>query len=673
MPAGASDQTVRRVLELRREIEGHDHRYYVLAEPVISDEQYDALMRELQKLEEDHPKLRTHDSPTQRVGGKPTKEFPTVSHTPPMLSLANAYSEEETREFDRRVRDLLGTSPSGYVVELKLDGVAVALKYKDGVFVQGATRGNGTEGDEITGNLRTVRSIPLRLRADKPAGDLEVRGEVLMHKDLFQEMNAQRAASGEKTFVNPRNAAAGALKLQHPSQAAKRPLRFFAYSLLSGEEAGGTHYDNLARMMNLGIPVNEHMTRCRTIDEAISQWRIWQEKRDDLPYEIDGIVVKVDSLGEQRRIGTIAKSPRWALAFKFSSRKGETQLNDIILQVGRTGALTPVAVLQPVFIGGTTVSRATLHNADYIKELDLRIGDTVIVERGGDVIPKVIEVVKARRSKGLRRFRMPDRCPECGSPLQQPGGEVNIYCANKDCPAQLSGRIEHFAHRGAMEIEGLGEAAVEQLVSLGLVKDCADLYSLHIHRDRLEELERWGKKSTGNLLDSIEESKTRPFKRLVFALGIGHVGAGVAGLLAQSFPSMTLLENAREEDLLSIQAIGPEIAASVAEFFREPANRSIVDRLRKAGLRMEGAETRKGTALAGKTFVVTGILARRSREEVKQLILSHGGKVVGSISRNVDYLVAGEAAGSKLEKAIQLGITVITEDNLESLIAQKQP
>ncbi len=665
------EQTARRAETLRKEIEQHDHRYYVLAEPVISDDQYDALMRELQELERQYPELRTEDSPTQRVGGKPTKAFPTVVHTPPMLSLANSYSEEETREFDRRVRELLGHNPSGYVVELKLDGVAVALKYRNGVLVQGATRGNGTEGDDITNNLRTVRSIPLRLTTRAIPDELEIRGEILMHKELFEEMNRQRAQADEKTFVNPRNAAAGTLKLQDPSVVAKRPLRFFAYSLLLRHRVRGSHYSSLREMKEFGFPVNEHSTLCTTIDEAIDLWRRWQEKRDGLPYEIDGVVLKVDSLEEQRRIGTIAKSPRWALAFKFSSRKAETLLNDILLQVGRTGAITPVALLEPVFIGGTTVSRATLHNFDYVVELDLRVGDTVIVERGGDVIPKVIGVVKGKRPKHLRRFSIPEACPECGQRLVRPSDEVNTYCINYDCPAQIRGRIEHFAHRGAMDIDGLGEAAVHQLVSLGLVTTCADLYDLHTHKGQLTGLERWGEKSTQNLLDSIEESKSRPFHRLVFGLGISNVGAGVASLLTESFPSIALLETASEEDLLKVQAIGPEIASSVVSFFGNPANKAIIARLKQAGLRMKAEVSRKGNALEGKSFVVTGTLSRHSREEIKQLILAHGGKVLAAVSGNVDYLLAGDSAGSKLEKARKLQIRILSEDELESMIARK--
>ena len=653
----------RRVESLRREIHEHDHRYYVLAEPVISDESYDALMRELQELERLHPEYRTADSPTQRVGGEPTKVFPTVVHEPPMLSLANAYSEEEAREFDRRVKELSGGNPSGYTVELKLDGVAIALKYHEGILIQGATRGNGTEGDNITNNLRTVRSIPLRIGSQE---DLEVRGEVLMHKDRFEEMNRQRSGAGEKLFVNPRNAAAGALKLQDPSVVAQRPLRFFAYSLLRG--TAKSHYDSLMEMKALGFPVNDHSRRCDTIDDAIGLWREWQEKRDQLPYEIDGIVVKVDSLAGQRQIGTIAKSPRWALAFKFSSRKGETVLTDVLLQIGRTGAVTPVAVLQPVFIGGTTVSRATLHNPDYIESLDLRIGDTVIVERGGDVIPKVVSVVMDKRPAVSSPFKMPEQCPECGSKLGRPAGEVNIYCQNAECPAQVRGRIEHFAHRGAMDIEGLGEAAVDLLVNLGLVRTYADLYDLHKHRKRLIELDRWGEKSTQNLLDAIEASKKRPFHRLLFALGIDHVGAGVANLLAQNFPSMDLIAKATEDDLLGVDAIGPEIAASVAGFFRNRKNKRIIEQLQKAGLTMKGEALKRGTALSGKSFVVTGTLARHSREEIKQLITSHGGKVVAAISKKVDYLVAGEAPGSKLEKARSLRVPVLSENDLEAMI-----
>jgi DNA ligase (NAD+) len=654
-----------RAERLRGEIAEHDYLYYVLAEPRISDAQYDALMRELQEIEKSYPELQTPDSPTQRVGGEPTKEFPPVDHDPPMLSLSNSYSEEETREFDRRVRDLLGTETPAYCVELKFDGVAVSLRYRDGIFVQGATRGDGVRGDDITGNLRTVRSIPLRLRSGNALPAIEVRGEVLMHKDLFEEMNRARVEAGERPFVNPRNAAAGTLKLQDPGLVAARPLRFFAYSMIAPGRKG--HYTNMRTLRGLGFPVNEHIRLCESVDEVIGIWREWGEKRESLPYEIDGIVVKVDSPAHQEILGSIAKSPRWALAFKFTARKAETVLRDVVLQVGRTGTITPVAVLEPVFLGGTTVSRATLHNEDYITQLDLRKGDTVIIERGGDVIPKVSSVVREKRTGAAARFTMPPSCPSCGSPLVRPEGEANSYCRNPECPAQIRGRIEHFAHRGAMDIEGLGEAVVDQLVKLGWVKTYADLYTLHRHKDDMVNLDRWGEKSAANLLEAIEQSKRRPFHRVVFAIGIEHVGAGVARLLAEQFRSMDALRDASLETLTSIHAIGPRIAGSVVRFFRDRDNRKLIARLRAAGVAMEERNT-KGK-LSGKAFVITGTLAGMGREEARQLIERHGGRVLGSISSKVHYLLAGEAPGSKLAKARQLGVAVISEDELNNMIS----
>lgn len=673
MAAGKIPEFVlRRAGELRREIAGHDHRYYVLAEPVISDESYDLLMRELQELEQQYPGLQTPDSPTLRVGGEPTKEFPVVAHNPPMLSLGNAYSAEEAREFDRRIRDLLGASPPSYAVELKLDGVAVALQYKDGVLIRGATRGNGSEGDEITANIRTIRSVPLRLSGEgAPPSFLEVRGEVLMMKAQFERMNRQREELGEKSFVNPRNAAAGTLKMQDPGVVARRPLAFFAYSLISASEEG-SHGENLRQLQRLGFPVNENHALVRTIDEAISFWSEWEIRRDSLSYEIDGVVVKVDSLRHQRMLGSIAKSPRWAIALKFSSRKGETTVTDIILQVGRTGALTPVAVLEPVFIGGTTVSRATLHNVDYILELDLRIGDRVVVERGGDVIPKIIEVVKEQRSSGSRRFRMPRTCPECGGPIQRIEGEANHYCVNSKCPAQLRGRIEHFASRSAMDIEGLGEAAVRLLVDLALLRTPADLYALHEAKQQLVDLDRWGEKSVHNLLQSIEKSKQRPLHRLIFALGIGHVGAGVAAVLADRFRSIQSLSEASEDDLTTIDAIGPEIAASIVAFFQNLENKKMIRQLEKAGVQLTGISEPKGTALEGKTFVITGSLSGGSRDEFKRRIIGQGGRVLSSVSRKLDYLLAGSDPGSKLDKALKLGIQVISEEDLGEMLGDRQ-
>jgi DNA ligase (NAD+) len=667
-PASASIR--RRAETLRTELQEHDYRYYVLAEPTIPDETYDALLRELQDLEERHPELRTADSPTQRVGGEPTKEFPTVTHDPPMLSLANTYSAGEVREFDRRVREILGGDPPTYVAELKFDGVALALQYRDGVLARGATRGDGVQGDDITHNIRTIRSLPLRIRTRTlPLANIDVRGEAFMERADFEELNRRQAAAGGKTFVNPRNTTAGTLKLQDSRIVAGRPIRCFAYTLHAPDAGLRSHAGSLEVLRDLGFPVNPHSERCASIDDVIAYHRRWEDARATLPYDIDGVVVKVDNLDQQRRIGAIAKSPRWAVAFKFASRKAETFLRDIMVQVGRTGAVTPVAELEPVFVGGSTVSRATLHNADYIAELDLRVGDTVIVEKGGDVIPKVSGVVPEKRPSGARRFRMPARCPSCGTALYRPDDEVNTYCDNSACPAQIRGRIEHFASRGAMDIEGLGEAAVEQLVTLGLVNTVADLYDLHRHRSTLENLERWGEKSTGNLLDAVARSTSAPLGRVLFALGIRHVGAGVAALLAGQFSSLEDLAAADEERLQGIPAIGPRIAASVVHFFRDPHNRELLRRLREAGLTMTASSRRPAAGpLAGTTFVLTGTLPSLTREEAKRLIEDSGGRVASGVSRNVTHVLAGSDAGSKLEKARALNITILDEEAFRSLL-----
>ena len=667
--ANASDKIIARVEKLRNELHEHDYRYYVLAEPTIADEAYDKLMSELQDLEQQYPELQSPYSPTQRVGGQPTKVFGTVMHNPPMLSLANSYSEEEIREFDKRVRNILEGEVPRYVAELKFDGVALALKYRNGVFVQGATRGDGTQGDDITANLKTVRSLPLRLRTKDPAlMNIEVRGEAFMHKDDFAEMNKQREEAGEKLFINPRNSAAGTLKMQDPKIVASRPIKMFAYFLIGPGAKLESHSKNLETLRSLGLPVNEHWRKCKSIDEVIEFWKEWEAKRDSLPFDIDGTVIKVDSLEQQMKLGSIAKSPRWAIAFKFTSRKAETVLNDIILQVGRVGTITPVADLQPVFVGGTTVSRASLYNMDYINDLGLRIGDTVIVEKGGDVIPKVSEVIMSKRPKGTTAYKMAAKCPECNSPLFKPEGEVNYYCENSECPAQVKGRLEHFAMRGAMDIEGLGEAVVEQLVGLGWVKNCADLYSLHKHRKEMIELDRWGEKSTQNLLDAIEESKKRPFPRVLFALGIRHVGQGVAQLLTENFLSIDKLQAANEEDLQTTNGIGPQIAESVVRFFKEKHNRDLIKRLQDAGLTLTATTSKKKGKLSGLTFVLTGTLPTYSREEAKQLIEKNGGKVASSVSNNVQYVLVGDDAGSKLDKAKKLGIVTISENELKMMI-----
>jgi DNA ligase (NAD+) len=659
----------KRAEQLRREILGHDHRYYILAAPVISDEEYDHLMKELQEIEAAYPSVITPDSPTQRVGGEPAKEFPSATHDPPMLSLANSYTEDDIRDFDRRVRELLGAATPVYIAELKIDGVAVTMRYQKGVFVRGATRGDGTQGDDITRNLRTIRQLPLRLHSTgENYSTLEVRGEAFMTRHDFEEMNREREKNGEKTFINPRNATAGTLKLLDPRIVASRPIRLFTYAVYAPAARLTSHQRNLELLSSLGFPVNPHVRRCVTIDDAVTFWREHEQHRDELPYEIDGVVIKVDSLAQQMELGTIAKSPRWAIAFKFASRKAETLLSGITLQVGRTGTVTPVAELVPVFVGGTTVSRATLHNVDYITQLDLRLGDTVTVEKGGDVIPKVSGMVIEKRKGRPKVFSMPSTCPVCQSPIYRAEDEANYYCENAECPAQVRGRIEHFAQRGAMDIEGLGEAAVEQLVTLGLVRNVADLYQLHAHRKALVALDRWGDKSTANLLEAIEQSKHQPYHRVLFALGIRHVGAGVARTIAGRFTSMTALREATEESLQTVPAIGPAIAQSIVHFFTDRHNREIVRRLERAGVSMEGASAPATGVLTGKTFVLTGTLPTYTRDAARTLIEQQGGTVASGVSKSVHFVVAGEDAGAKLERARALRIPVISEADLLQMI-----
>jgi DNA ligase (NAD+) len=673
-PRRVDQSVLTRIEKLRREISEHDYRYYVLAQPRISDAEYDGLMRELVELESTHPELLTPDSPSQRVGGQPTKEFPTVSHRIPMLSLSNVYSKEEVRDFDKRVKALLGTQSYRYVCELKFDGLAVSLRYEDGIFVRGATRGDGIQGDDITNNLRTIRSIPLCLRTKERSWmNLEVRGEVFIRKKDFEKMNRERERAEEKLFANPRNAAAGTLKLQDPKLVAERPLNFFAYWLDCETIKLKSHYENLGTLRDLGFPVNEHCRRCSDIGVVIEYWKEWETRREDLPYDIDGIVAKVDSIRQQEILGNIAKSPRWATAFKFSARRVETKLKNIILQVGRTGTITPVADLEPVFLSGTTVSRATLHNVDYIKSLDIHIGDTVILEKGGDVIPKVSGVIILKRPKNASPYSISQKCPACGSRLFRPGDEANYYCENYECPAQVKGRIEHFAHRGSMDIEGLGEMVIDQLVEKGFVKNYSDLYSLHKYKDQLLKLERWGEKSVQNLLDAIEKSKEQPFQRVLYALGIRHVGAGVAQLIVEHHHSIGELRNASLEELRSIYEIGPKIAESIVRFFKDRRNIEIIDQLRKAGVHLETTpkELRRKGALTGKTFVLTGALPSLTREEAKALIEEQGGKVSSAVSAKTDYVIAGEEPGSKYVKARTLGIRILDEKEFKKLLVVK--
>jgi DNA ligase (NAD+) len=656
---------------LRQEILDHDYRYYVLAQPTISDEMYDKLMVRLIELEHRHPEFIAPDSPTQRVGGQLTKEFPSVMHAVPMLSLSNTYSEDEVRDFDRRIQKSLENEQYQYVCELKFDGIAISLRYENGSFVQGATRGDGTQGDDISNNLKTIRSIPLRLRNLKNAPrSLEVRGEAYIKRNDFQRMNEERQLADEKTFVNPRNSAAGTLKLQDSKVVAQRPLNFISYFLRTEDISLISHHENLRLLRELGFPTSQHTKLCSSIDEVIEYWKEWERRRDELPYDIDGVVVKLDSLRQQERLGAVAKSPRWAVAFKFASRQAETRLNVIRLQVGRLGTITPVADLEPVFLGGSTVSHATLHNEDYIRELDIRSGDIVIVEKGGDVIPKVSAVVKKKRPHGTKPFKFPNECPECRSRLFRLEGEAHYYCENSDCPAQVKGRIEHFASRGAMDIEGLGEAIVDQFVQSGFLKNCADLYDFHTQRSVFLSLEGWGEKSVQNLLDAINRSKKRPFGRVLYALGVRHIGASIAQLLVDNFPTIEQLIAASENDLQSVQGVGPRIAKSVIRFFANKHNQRMVHRLKDAGVQMQSTKkyTRISQQFAGKNFVLTGTLISMTREEAKQRIELLGGKVVSSVSKNTDFVIVGAEAGSKREKAQTLGILLLDEQKFLTML-----
>ncbi len=588
-----------------------------------------------------------------------------------MLSLSNTYNEAELRDFDRRVKNILGDSSYEYVTELKLDGAAVALIYKDGYFFAGATRGDGFQGDEITNNLKTIRAIPLKLRTNKKElQNIEVRGEVFMKHSDFLKINSEKELAGEKLFVNPRNAAAGTLKLQDPKLVAERNLSIFTYYLYADEANLKTHYDNLKILSQLGFPVNKNHRLCKNIDEVLEFCSEWEKKRDNLPYDIDGVVIKVNSLQHQEILGSIAKSPRWAIAYKFEAKKALTKLKNIILQVGRVGTITPVAELEPVFLAGSTISRATLHNENFIKENDIRIGDYVWIEKGGDVIPKVISIEPSKREKTLKPFTMPEKCPVCNSPLVRPENEVAYYCENSQCSAQVKGRIIHFASRTAMDIEGLGEAVVEQLVNNNFIKNIADIYSLKNFYDDLIKLERQGKKSISNLLDSIEKSKEKPFNKVLFGLGIRYVGSNTAKILADQMGNIDNIIKADIEKLQSIYEIGPQIAQSVFRFFRDKHNLEIIERLKSAGLNFDEKKENKNININfyGKTFVLTGELNDFTREEAKSIIENLGGKVTSSVSKKTNYVLVGSNPGSKYEKALSLKIPLLTESEFKKML-----
>uniref|UniRef100_UPI0035E3ECFC NAD-dependent DNA ligase LigA n=1 Tax=Anaerospora hongkongensis TaxID=244830 RepID=UPI0035E3ECFC len=654
--------------ELRRLLHYHSHRYYVLDAPEIADAEFDRLYQRLVKLEQAYPDLITADSPTQRVGGTPAEGFERVAHSVPMLSLANAFSAEDLLAFDTRVKSGLDGEPLEYVVELKIDGLAINLVYEAGRLLRAATRGDGTEGEDVTTNVRTIKAVPLVLNGQVPPV-MEVRGEAYMPRPAFDRLNEERLQAGEALLANPRNAAAGSLRQLDPKVTAARTLDIFVYGMGAREELTvGTHEQTLRFLQELGFKVNPHFKVFKTIEEVIDHCESWAEKRVDLPYDIDGLVIKVNSLAGQRRLGSTAKDPRWAIAFKFPAEQATTIVEDIVVRVGRTGVLTPTAVLRPVRLAGSTVSRATLHNEDYIREKDIKIGDTVIIHKAGEIIPEVISVVFSRRTGEEQSFTIPEICPECGSLVLRIPGESAHKCINSACPAQLREGIIHFVSRDAMNIDGLGQAVVTSLVDAGLIADAADLYTLTA--EQVVKLERMGPKSAQNLINAIAVSKQAGLSRLLFGLGIRFVGAKAAATLARHFGDIDLLRQAAEEDLTALDEIGPRIAESVVEYFARPETEQLLTKLAAAGVKLteEKRRTTEGLPLSGKTFVLTGTLPTLTRSDAAALIESKGGKVASSVSKKTDYVVAGEEAGSKLDKAQQLGITVLNEQELQHLL-----
>ncbi|MBZ5535474.1 MAG: NAD-dependent DNA ligase LigA [Acidobacteriia bacterium] len=665
----------KQIEDLRDLIRHHEYRYYALDDPEISDREFDKLMRQLQGLEAEHPEFASPDSPTQRVGGQPAEEFSKVRHATPMMSLDNTYSVDELRDFDRRVRELSGREMIEYVGELKLDGLSMSLTYENGVLIHGVTRGDGVVGEEVTGNVKTIRSVPLRIDPKKlkvigSPSKFEVRGEVLMGRKAFEAVNAQREEAGEARFANPRNSAAGTMRQLDPRIVADRQLDMFLYYLqVKGVEPMPEHARMLEVLAEIGFKVNPHWRLCKSIDAVLGYIGEWEARREELDYEIDGIVIKVNNTRLWQELGATAKSPRWAVAYKYPARQATTRVLDIRAQVGRTGTLTPVADLDPVEVGGVKVSHATLHNMDEISRLGVKIGDSVLIQRAGEVIPQVVKVVK--QAADGRAFRMPRKCPVCGSEVQHPEGEVAYRCVNAACPAKLKESLLHFAGRRAMNIDGLGEALVDQLVDKGLVHDPADLYSLTL--EQLANLERMGKKSASNLLEEIETSRKTELGRLIFAVGIRFVGERTAQFLADHFGSLDKLATASPEELYQVEEVGPRVGEAILEFFHEPRNLNLLKKLREAGLRFEQKKARKADGkLSGKQFVLTGILVNCSRDEATRMIEEAGGRVTGSVSKNTDYLVAGSEPGSKLQKARSLGVPVLGEEDLSKLLGRSR-
>ena len=663
------EKVIEEVEKLREEIEYHNYRYYVLNDPVITDEEFDKLMKRLIDLEKKYPELITPDSPTQRVGGKVLDGFKTVRHSERMLSLDNTYSEEEVRKFDERIRKNLKLEIVEYTTELKIDGVAVALRYEDGKLVMGITRGDGIVGEDITQNVKTVRSIPLRLRKNNIS--VEVRGEIYMSKEEFKRINDERMEEGLPLFANPRNATAGTLRQLDSSVVAKRKLDSFMYYVVNPGRYGlRKQSEALEFLKEIGFKVNPNYEVVEGVDGIVNYWRKWLNLRNSLEYNIDGIVIKVNDFEYQKMLGETAKSPRWAIAFKFPAEQARTVLKDITIQVGRTGVLTPVAELEPVQLAGTTVKRASLHNFDYIRDKDIRIGDTVIVEKAGDIIPQVVKPIVEYRDGDEKEVSPPDKCPVCGGPVGKlKEEEVALRCLNPHCPAKLKRALEVFASRDAMDIDGLGEKLIDQLVDLGIVKDVADIY--YLTPFDLIPLERMGPKAAANLLESIEKSKNAPLHKLITALGIPMVGSKTARILAERFGSIDRLASATMDELLSIEGIGEEIARSVVEYFSLPKTKEIIEKLRRAGVKMEEKIEKKPKPLKGLKFVITGTLKNYTRNEIEERIRELGGEVSSSVSKKTDYLILGENPGSKYQKALNLGVKIISEEEFEKLVESK--
>lgn len=666
------DEAKKRIDELRKILSEHNYRYYVLAEPSISDYDFDRMLEELQALEKEWPQFGDPDSPTQKVGGEINKNFESFTHEFPMLSLGNTYSEEELREFDARVYKQLGHRDYAYVCELKFDGLSISLHYENGRLIRAVTRGDGVKGDVVTDNVRTIKSLATILQGDVPA-KIEVRGEIFMHRPAFDKMNMEREEAGEELYANPRNVASGTLKLQNSADVAKRPLDIFLYQLLEKQESILSHYESLKKMKSWGLKISEHSSLCQNLDQVLEFIARWDEARKKLSYDIDGVVIKIDDYRQREELGFTAKSPRWAIAYKFKTEAACTKLLSITYQVGRTGAITPVANLEPVFLLGTTVKRASLHNANEIARLDVRTGDYVYVEKGGEIIPKITGVELSKREPGSQPETYISHCPECGSELQRKEGEAQHYCPNEEnCPPQVMGRIQHFIHRKAMDINGLGDETVELLYCNGILKDIAGLYE--ITYDDIVKLDRMADRSARNLIEGIQASRAIPYQRVLFALGIRYVGETVAKKLAAKFRTIDSLMQASYEDLMSVDEIGERIALSITEYFSEVKHRALIERLKAAGLQFENKEKEReihSDILMGKSVVISGVFSKYSRDEIKQMVEENGGKNSGSISSKTSYVVAGENMGpAKLEKARELKIPILNEDEFLEMIGK---